>query len=293
MSDPGYFAVHRSVWEHDIFEPAPFSEREAWMWLVSSAVWKPTKIRVGNKMVPLNRGELSFSERFLAEKWRWAKSKVHRFLALLESENMIARNSDHGLNHITICNYDKYQLQRTTVRTESEPETDHERTKEEELNNIIDDAVAAPRGGLVTPEAIALTEKLLVIAGHSTNFWPPGWCGAPMRVQTWLTQGWDPGIIVATVTGVAARKRGPPANSVQFFENAIAEEIARQAAPLPVVEVKSADKLTVTKDVPGRAIIQAADDLRRKIASFGGRTGGEDNLRSGEGAPPPRLLSHG
>lgn len=44
---------------------------------------------------------------------------------------------------------------------------------------------------------------------------------------------------------------------------------------------------------PRNAIIQAADDLCRTIASFDGPARGTDELRSGEGEAPPRLLSHG
>jgi hypothetical protein len=40
-------------------------------------------------------------------------------------------------------------------------------------------------------------------------------------------------------------------------------------------------------------IIQAADNLRAKLASFDGRAGRQDGLRGGEGAPSPRLLSNG
>jgi hypothetical protein len=43
----------------------------------------------------------------------------------------------------------------------------------------------------------------------------------------------------------------------------------------------------------GSKIIQAADDLVRKIASFDGPARGLDELRSGEGEAPVRLLSHG
>lgn len=44
---------------------------------------------------------------------------------------------------------------------------------------------------------------------------------------------------------------------------------------------------------PKNAIIQAADDIRRKLASFDGPARGVEQLRSGEGKPPPRLLSNG
>src|SRR6185312_13417985 len=102
--------------------------------------------------------------------------------------------------------------------------------KESKGDAVADGARAS--GALVTPEAMNLAEKLLVLAGHDPKFWPPGWCGAPMRVQTWLSQGWRAGIIIAAVTSAAARKTGPPAETVQYFEKAIAAEVARQAAPL-------------------------------------------------------------
>jgi uncharacterized protein YdaU (DUF1376 family) len=154
--------------------------------------------------------------------------------------------------------------------------------------DVADDAQAKPPS-----RSFALAEKLLVIAGHDPKFWPPGWCGAPHRVETWLSRGWQPEIIIAAVTAAAARKHGSPANSVQFFENSIAEEHARQAAPLPKVEIREAKTLTVTSNAkPKSAIIQAADDLCRKLASFDGPPRGTDELRGREGENAPRLLSH-
>lgn len=118
--------------------------------------------------------------------------------------------------------------------------------------------------------AFDLAEKLLVIAGHDPAFWPPGWVTAHMRVETWLSQGWSPEIIIAATTAAAARKHGPPANSVQFFEKAIAEEVARQAAPLPTVKVRQPENLTVTSKQHGnpngsRSVHDAARDLSDKL----------------------------
>lgn len=98
---------------------------------------------------------------------------------------------------------------------------------------VADDAPA--REPLIGKSALDLAEQMLVIAGHDLAFWPPGWCGAPMRIQTWLTSGWPPEIILAATKGVMARKTGPPPASVQFFERAIAEEIARQNRPVPEI----------------------------------------------------------
>jgi hypothetical protein len=131
-----------------------------------------------------------------------------------------------------------------------------------------DDAGVA-RAPLVSKPANDLAEQLLVIAGHDPKFWPPGWCGAPMRVETWLAQGWKPEIITAAVRGAAARKKGAPAASVQFFENAIAEEVARQAAPLPTVQIRQAETFTVThgtsQNRSGGSLISAID---RELAAI-------------------------
>jgi hypothetical protein len=69
-----------------------------------------------------------------------------------------------------------------------------------------------------------LAEQLLIIAGHDPAFWPLGWCGAPMR------KGWEPDVIVAAIKA-AARNKGLPAASIQYFEKAIAEGVARALQP--------------------------------------------------------------
>lgn len=158
-------------------------------------------------------------------------------------------------------------------------------------------AVEAREASLIRKPALDLAEELLVIAGHDPSFWPPGWCGAPMRVQTWLSAGWPAEIIIAATKSAAARKTGPPAASVQFFEKAIAEEIARQAAPLPIVEVREAQKLTVTRHGTAEqrsGIIQAADRLSAAIDAFDEGPGSSaEKLCSQAGAAPVRLLPQG
>lgn len=109
--------MQRAALDHHLLQDA---ERfRAWFWLLLNAAWKPTRVRVKGQTVNLERGELSFSVRFLAEKWGWSKSKVDRFIADLRTESMIKTRSKSGTSAghkagqgqsiITICNYDKYQ----------------------------------------------------------------------------------------------------------------------------------------------------------------------------------------
>ena len=141
----GYFLMHRGWQDNPIFDREEYSRRDAWVWLVESASWKPTRVRVKGEMVDLDRGELCFAQRFLAEKWGWSKSRVDRFLKLLAAEGMIATRTkngattDHaagqGQSIINICNYEKYQapegLDRGNVEPDSGATPGQQRTKEE------------------------------------------------------------------------------------------------------------------------------------------------------------------
>ena len=106
----GTFSVSRKIWDHEEFMPSPFSEREAFLWIISEAAWKPRNKRVGKIVVSLERGQLAHSTRFLAEAWDWSHSKVRRFLDRLEKRHMIDRIADTGVSVICVTNYDTYQL---------------------------------------------------------------------------------------------------------------------------------------------------------------------------------------
>ena len=136
MSERGFFAIDRGVWEHPLFSRERFSEREAWLWLLSGAAWADTRIRVGKTMIALRRGQLAYATRFLAEKWMWTHSKVVRFLNRLKADTMIVTEPTRDATLITICNYEKYQSSRnaseTQTETPSETEGKRSRNKEEE-----------------------------------------------------------------------------------------------------------------------------------------------------------------
>ena len=149
----GYFLMHRGWQDNPIFDREEYSRRDAWVWLIENATWKPTRARVKGEMIDLERGELCFAQRFLAEKWDWSKSRVDRFLKLLAAEGMIevrtknGATADHaagqGQSIITICNYEKYQAPEGIDRGNDEPQSGatsgQHRTKEETGNNTSED----------------------------------------------------------------------------------------------------------------------------------------------------------
>ncbi|MCB1441762.1 MAG: hypothetical protein KDJ72_01970 [Methyloceanibacter sp.] len=141
MTASGVFAVCRSIWDDPDFANEAFTEREAFMWLVGAAAWRPTSVRgTSGTPVALERGEFSFSERFLAKRWDWSKSRVNRFLDTREKRDMI-RGSKRGGNKVYfINNYNRFQFgpdqERGTEGTTSGAAAGHERGKEEESKNL-------------------------------------------------------------------------------------------------------------------------------------------------------------
>lgn len=110
MSERGVFAVDRGVWDHPMFASRDaFSKREAWMWLISEAAWKPHRRRIAGAMVSLARGQVSHSLRHLAECWGWSVKRVRGFLSDLEEDAMITTEADTGITVITVCKYNEYQ----------------------------------------------------------------------------------------------------------------------------------------------------------------------------------------
>lgn len=119
MKQHGYIAVSRGVFTHRLFcEEHSFSRREAWLWMIAKAAWRPGVQRVRKASIGVVRGDFAASVRDLAEYWRWSKSSVHRFLISLRRERMImfSRVGTKAGTHlsttclvITICNYNKFQ----------------------------------------------------------------------------------------------------------------------------------------------------------------------------------------
>ena len=137
MSERGVFAVDRGIWEHDLLSDSePFSRREAWLWLVSEAAWKPHRRRIMGRPIDLARGQLVGSTRYIASKWRWSEPKVRRFLAALISEEMIDANTDAGVSVITICKYDEYQ--RVSLPADAVRKTDGDAGATQERRKVED-----------------------------------------------------------------------------------------------------------------------------------------------------------
>lgn len=152
MSELGVFAVDRGVFDHPLLaNDQPYSRREAWLWLVSEAAWKPRTVGRAGAVIELERGQLAHSIRFMAEAWGWSKSSVDRFLTRLKTGTMIETDAGTGVVVITICNYDAYQRvslpDRDSTRDEQRDTSGTAPGQTKDIQTIKEDIISEPEAG--------------------------------------------------------------------------------------------------------------------------------------------------
>jgi hypothetical protein len=120
-TERGFIAVYRGYFDHPIFAKEPFTEREAFQWMIMEAEHEGRRVRRGRAVVMLSRGQFCHSLRFMATAWKWKSiSRVSRFLEKLKNDTMIETETGQETTQVTICNYDKYQGRRNTKQNNNE-----------------------------------------------------------------------------------------------------------------------------------------------------------------------------
>ncbi len=137
----GYVKIARGIFKHNMFKDEPFTEREAWIWLICGASYKDDTIRIPNTNIvtQIKRGEYMASYRFLATKFKWPISRVKRVIERFKSGLMLNTRVEQGITFITIENYDEYQFfvqQRNSVEYTTTPKSDTNISKEVNKRNI-------------------------------------------------------------------------------------------------------------------------------------------------------------
>lgn len=168
------------------------------------------------------------------------------------------------------------------------------------LNQIdrIGDA-RARAGSKLTGGSKALASAFWKALGIETPLQiPPELAGIDHRAVMWEAAGWTVDLIETEARRFAG---DDPPKPITYFEKVFATAFAKRQAPLPIVEVRQAEKLTVTRHGTanqGSGIIQAADRLNAIIDGFddGQPAAGParpEGLCGQAGTPAVRLLSQG
>lgn len=127
-----FFTIDRKLLEDELWTAEPFTKGQAWVDLIGRASYKDGELT--------KRGELIITERGLADRWKWPKPKVRRFLEWLEKDGMITRTKMRTKNRsgfrtkINVEKYSLYQDVRTENRTKNR--TENRTTNRNNINNI-------------------------------------------------------------------------------------------------------------------------------------------------------------
>ena len=165
----GWFAVSRSIFDHYVvgIHDRPYTELEAWLWLLSEAAFEETKTVNKGQPIVIDPGQLMAAHAYLAKVWDWTPDKVRWYLKRLQNEAMITRwcatqGTNRNTNQIqilTICNYGNYQVSKEPphqakhqpkhqANTKPIPSQHHE-YKEDNLTTDKKNTPPTPQGGRV------------------------------------------------------------------------------------------------------------------------------------------------
>jgi hypothetical protein len=112
----GWIKLDREITSHWIFKDE--WKFRNWIDLLTLVNHSEQKVNIKGTVLTCKRGETLCSLDTLARRWNCDKSKVRRFLKLLESDSMIELKSEHITTRLTICKYDTYQGERNADETQ-------------------------------------------------------------------------------------------------------------------------------------------------------------------------------
>lgn len=132
----GWISVHRDITSHWLYqEKREFSKLEAWLDLLINVNHSEQKVMIKGSLFTVKRGESIMSLETWAKRWNWNKSKVRRFLQMLESDKMVVTKNERITTRLTICNYDSYQDARNADETQTKHKQNADETQMTPNNN--------------------------------------------------------------------------------------------------------------------------------------------------------------
>ena len=165
--------MHRQIQECGIWvDKEPFDRRSAWLDLLLMANYEDKTLLIKGKPITIERGQRFTSTLHLAERWHWSVNRVRRYLALLESLQMITTNRTPNGIMITVVKYGDYQIGRITDELTGE-------TADETTDGITD--------GIQVKNI--KKEIIIYILHRSTSF---GMCTQESRIRVNLTNAIKP-----------------------------------------------------------------------------------------------------
>lgn len=112
----GWIKLHRQLTQHWIWDNSDYLKW--WLDILLEVNHTEQKVLIKGLLFECKRGEKLYSLDTWAKRWKTNKSKVRRFLDLLQKEEMIVIKNETITTRLTVCKYDSYQDERNTSETQ-------------------------------------------------------------------------------------------------------------------------------------------------------------------------------
>ena len=132
----GWISLHRQFNDHWLWEEERvFSKAEAWLDILMAVNHSEQKVVIKNVVYTVKRGDSIMSLDSWAKRWNWNKSKVRRFLLVLQGDSMIVTKNETQTTRLTVCNYDSYQSNGNADETQVKRKRNADETQTTPNNN--------------------------------------------------------------------------------------------------------------------------------------------------------------
>ena len=113
----GWIKLHRKIFDNPMYFSEPFTRMQAWIDLLLLANHSGQYFYIRGNRIDVKRGEVAHSMESLAQRWKWSRGKVLRYISQLENSQMIVQQKNHVITKLSITNYNTYQSDGTTDST--------------------------------------------------------------------------------------------------------------------------------------------------------------------------------
>lgn len=117
----GFIPVYRSIQDNWLWtSDEPFDCRSAWIDLLLSVNHEEKKIQVGRSVITIHEGQMWTSYVKLANRWKWSRERVYRYIKMLKSDKMILTDATSNGTLLTVINYSNFAYRKNTNETSNE-----------------------------------------------------------------------------------------------------------------------------------------------------------------------------
>ena len=131
----GWITLQRKLLDNPIWVCEPFTRGQAWVDLIFLANYEFSFFYKRGVKIEVQIGQVARSEVELADRWKWSRTKVRKFLNDLEKEQQVIQQKTNVTQILTLVNYEMYQKkeqqtgqQKDSRKTAKEQQKDSRKT---------------------------------------------------------------------------------------------------------------------------------------------------------------------